>query len=452
MCVDPVAGETDTENCTTGIYVTVGPTVSVADAEIAEGEMLSFSVSLSEARDSSVDVQWESVRGTAVAGIDYAEASGTVTIPADETRATITVETIADDIPEANDTLTIRLVDTTPAPPAGVVLSVDGTQATGTIRNDDGDVRFADSHLRNAVLRTLNRPSDGEFTVEELASIRVLDASGTDEDKVDSLTGLEAATALRTLLLFDNIVADLSPLAHLGDLGELYLDRNGFENLDALAPLRGLTTLSLTGNRIDDLSPLEGLTALNQLWLDETGVLDLAPLAGLTALDFLVLRCANRNDFEGRADCESRSITDISPLAGLTNLTILDLNFNNVVDVSPLEGLTRLNILDLWGNEIEDLEPLRGLRDVIWMDLDDNEITDIAPLAELTVFERAPPERQPRPGPRAVGGAGGPRHAGFERERDHRHRAFGRPGATTAALAWRERDFGPFAVGGTGSA
>lgn len=383
MCVDPVAGETDTKNCTTGIYVTVGPTVSVADAETAEGEMMSFSVSLSEARDSPVEVQWESVRGTAVAGIDYPEVSGTVTIPADQTLATIAVETIADDIPEANDTFTIRLVDTSPAPPAGVVLSVDGTQATGTIRNDDGDVRFADSHLRNAVLRALNKPTDGEFTVEELASVRVLNASGTDEDKVDNLTGLEAATGLRTLLLFDNLVADLSPLAHLGDLGELYLDRNGLQSLDALAPLKGLTTLSLTGNRINDVSPLEGLTALNQLWLDETGVLDLAPLAGLTALDRLDLQCANRNDFEGRADCESRSITDISPLAGLTNLTILNLNFNNVVDIAPLQGLTRLNTLDLWGNEVEDLEPLRGLEDVFWMDLDDNEITDISPLAEL---------------------------------------------------------------------
>ena len=290
----------------------------------------------------------------------------------------------ADDIPEANDTFTIRLVDTAPAPPAGVVLSVDGAQAIGTIRNDDGDVRFADSHLRNAVLSALNKPPDGDFTVEELATVRELNASGTDTDEVDDLTGLEAATGLRTLLLFDNAVADLAPLGHLGDLKELYLDRNGFETLDALAPLKGLTTLSLTGNRIEDFSPLEGLTALNRLWLDETGMLDLAPLAGLTALALLDLQCTDRNDFEGRTDCESRSITDVSPLAGLTNLTNLDLNFNNVVDISPLAGLTRLNYLDLWGNEIEDLEPLRGLGDLYWMDLDDNEISDIAPLAGLT--------------------------------------------------------------------
>ncbi|MYK47158.1 MAG: hypothetical protein F4029_13130 [Gammaproteobacteria bacterium] len=383
LCVDPVPGETDDENCSAGVYVTVGPTVSVADAETAEGQTLSFSVSLSEARDAPVEVEWELVRDTAVAGIDYADASGTVTIPANQTLATIAVETIDDDVPEADDAFTIRLIGTSPPAPEGVVLSVDGVQATGTIKNNDGDPRFADSHLQAAVLRALNKPTDGEFTVEELASIRVLDASGTAEDKIDNLTGLEAATGLETLILFDNAVADLSPLGHLGDLEELFLDRNGLDNLEGLAPIKGLKALRLTGNPIDDLVPLAGLTSLNRLWLDQTGVVELGPLADLTALNLLVLQCADRYDFQGRAACEDESITDISALAGLTSLTELNLNFHNVVDVSALEGMTRMNSLDLWGNEIKDLEPLEGLEDVFWIDLDDNEITDVAPLAGL---------------------------------------------------------------------
>ncbi|MDE0659924.1 MAG: leucine-rich repeat domain-containing protein [Gammaproteobacteria bacterium] len=384
VCVDVVAGETDTDNCSPGYYVTVGPTVSVADAEIREGESMTFSVSLSAARDTPVDVQWELRRETAVAGLDYTDAAGTVTIPAGQTLGSISVETIADDIPEADDTFTIALVATSPDPPDGVVLSVDGTEATGTITNDDGDVKFADSHLRNAVLLALNKPSDADITLEELASLRVLDAAGTNENKIDNLTGLEAATGLETLLLFDNAVADLTPLGHLGDLHDLFLDRNGLDKLDGLAPLTGLTTLSLTGNPVRDLAPLADLTALTRLWLDETGVLELEPLAGLTALNLLVLQCADRNDFAGRAACEAESITDISDLAALTNLTELNLNFHNVVDVSALAGMTGMTTLDLWGNEIEDLEPLRGLENLYWMDLDDNEIAHVEPLAGLT--------------------------------------------------------------------
>ncbi|MDE0178824.1 MAG: leucine-rich repeat domain-containing protein [Gammaproteobacteria bacterium] len=387
LCVDAVPGETDTENCSDGVYVTVGPTVSVADSQTAEGEMLSFSVSLSQARDTPVEVEWELERETAVAGLDFADVSGKVTIPANQTAATISVETFADDIPEADDTFTVTLVTTTPEPPAGVVLSFDGTRATGTILNDDGEPKFADSHLRDAVLLALNKPLDGDFTLEELASLRVLDASGTDEDKVDNLTGLEAATGLETLLLFNNAVSDLSALGHLGGLKGLFLDRNGFQDLDGLAPLKGLVDLSLTGNPLQDLSPLADLSALERLWLDETGILDIAPLAELAALQVLILRCANRYDFVGRAACEDESITDISPLTGLTNLTTLDLNFNNVVDVRPLAGLTRLNYLDLWGNEISDLTPLENLVDLFWMGLDDNEITDIRPLAGLSIIE-----------------------------------------------------------------
>ena len=383
LCVDRVPDETDTENCSAGVYVTVGPTVSVADASNAEGQTLSFSVSVSEARETPVDVQWELVRDTAMAGIDYVDTSGSVTIPANQTLATIAVETIDDDVAEADDTFTVRLTGTTPAAPAGVVVSIEGGQATGTIRNDDGDPRFADPSLRDAVLRALNKPTDAEITIDELTSLRYLAASGTNVDKIDSLSGLEAATGLGTLILYDNAVADLSPLGHLGNLEELFLDRNGFGDLQGLAPLVGLKALSLTGNPVDDLSPLAGLTSLNRLWLDGTGVVDLGPLAGLTGLNRLILQCADDGNFAGRAACEDESITDISALAGLTNLTELNLNFHNVVDVSALRSMTRLNILDLWGNEIEDLDPLRGLQNLLWTDLDDNEITDIEPLAGL---------------------------------------------------------------------
>lgn len=376
LCVDKVEGETDTENCSAGVYVTVGPTVSVADAQTTEGESLAFSVSLSEPRDVPVDVEWELRRETAVAGLDYAGSSGKVTFAAGQTLTTISIETIADDIPEGDDTMAIALVGTTPAPPTGVVLSVDGTRATGTIRNDDGEPRFADPQLRAAVLRALYKPTDGEITVEDLAGLRVLDASGAEE-RIADLAGLEPATALQTLMLFNNAVRDLSPLGHLGELKALFLDGNGLRSLDALNALEGLTTLSLTGNPVADLSPLAGLTMLTRLWLDRTDVTDLRPLADLTSLEVLIL------EKQQSLDAADAGITDISALARLTNLTELNLNFNDVVDISALSGMNRLNNLDLWGNEIVDLEPLRALTSLFRMDLDDNEITEIEPLSGL---------------------------------------------------------------------
>ncbi len=374
ICVDGVEGETDPDNCSPGLYVTVGPTVSVADAQTTEGESLAFPVTLSALRDTAVEVEWALVRETAVASVDYDDVSGTVTIPANVTIGSISVDTIADDIAEADDTFTVALVATAPDGPAGVVLSADASQATGTIINDDGDPKFADAGLEAAVLAALNKPADGEVTVDELASLRVLDASARE---IDSLDGLEPATALRSLILTDNSVSDLAPLGHLGDLKQLVLERNGFRDLAALAPLKGLASLGLTGNPVVDVSPLAALTGLTRLWLDETDVTDVTPLAELTSLEMLFL------DKPQELDAVEVGITDVSALAGLTNLTDLDLNFNDVVDVSALAGMTRLNYLDLWGNEIEDVAPLGSLRNLFWMDLDDNRISDISPLAGL---------------------------------------------------------------------
>ena len=378
ICVDDVEGETDTDNCSPGLYVTVGPTVSVADAQTTEGESLSFPVTLSEARATPVDVEWALIRETAVAGVDYDDVSGTLTIPANQTAGSISVATIADDIPEADDTFTIELGATTPAAPAGVVLSVDGHRATGTIKNDDGDPKFQDAGLEEAVLAALNKLSDDEVTLDDLASLRSLDATGRE---IENLGGLEPATALRSLVLTDNEVGDLTPLGHLGELRRLILDRNGFRDVAALAPLKGLTSLSLTGNPVDDVSALSALSGLTRLWLDQTDLTDVTPLAELEALEMLFL------DKARELDPAEAGITDISALAGLTKLTDLNLNFNDVVDISALAGMKRLNYLDLWGNEIEDLTPLGPLRNLFWMDLDDNRISDIGPLANLGDIE-----------------------------------------------------------------
>ena len=348
LCVDAVEGETDTDNCSPAVHVTVGPTVSArALSASKEGQPVTFSIELSEARDTDVDVQWKLVGVTAVADLDYVESSGTLTIPANETVGSISVETKQDDALEGDDTFTLVLIGTTPPPPAGVVLSVDGIEVTGVIEDDSGVHEFEDQKLHDVVLRALGKSTEAEYTVEELASIRQLDASGSE---VKMLGGLEAATGLETLILDDNAVTELAPLGHLAKLTRLELADNGIEDLSGLTPVESLRLLGLAGNPITDLSPLAELIDLRQL------------------------------------DLESSSVADIAPLADLTNLTTLNLNFNDIVDISPLTRLTRMTTLDLWGNEISDVSALAGMTRLFWVDLDDNEITDIEPLRGLTTL------------------------------------------------------------------
>ena len=65
--------------------------------------------------------------------------------------------------------------------------------------------------------------------------------------------------------MWDNDIEDLSPLATLTGLRELWLPCNLISDLSPLAGLDKLVQLNVYGNRITSLEPLRGMTGLNQL-------------------------------------------------------------------------------------------------------------------------------------------------------------------------------------------
>ena len=175
--------------------------------------------------------------------------------------------------------------------------------------------------------------------------------------------------------------SDLSALAGLTNLEDLYLYLDGVSDLNGLSGMSGLKSLVLTGNmEIADLSPLAGLTKLQSLEVPLGGenvgvdlsplagladlrtlrtgsnVTDLTPLSGLTGLRELDLTYGG---YSARDSKEYRSLEPLSSLTGLTSLTIRNLW---VSDLSPLSGLTKLRSLTIYnGASIEDLSPLAGL-------------------------------------------------------------------------------------------
>ena len=108
------------------------PAMSVADARVeeAEGAVLTFAVTLSRAPTTSVTVDYATSDGTAQAGADYTATSGTLTIPAGSTSATIEVPVLDDAHDDDDETLTLTLANA-----SGAILA-DAT-ATGTIDNND---------------------------------------------------------------------------------------------------------------------------------------------------------------------------------------------------------------------------------------------------------------------------------------------------------------------------
>ncbi|TGQ61284.1 hypothetical protein EN855_033580, partial [Mesorhizobium sp. M1C.F.Ca.ET.212.01.1.1] len=85
------------------------PTVSIGDASVTEGGKAQFTVSLSNTYAYDIKVYYGTGDGTATAGSDYTGTGGYVVIPAGQTTATVTVQTIDDYYKEANETFNVTL-------------------------------------------------------------------------------------------------------------------------------------------------------------------------------------------------------------------------------------------------------------------------------------------------------------------------------------------------------
>ena len=113
------------------------PTVTIADASADEGDSITFTVSVQPTHNAPITLDYETVDYTAISHRhvdDYTAASGQITIPANESSATITVQTTEDTDLEVDDQFTLVL-SKRPDTPDDVVLGK--STAIGRIINDE---------------------------------------------------------------------------------------------------------------------------------------------------------------------------------------------------------------------------------------------------------------------------------------------------------------------------
>ena len=226
-----------------------------------------------------------------------------------------------------------------------------------------------------------------EADYEAISQMTGLERLEIVDSPISQLDFLKNLTSLKRLHIRGSrepagTFSDLSALAGLTNLEDLYLYLDGVSDLNGLSGMSQLKSLVLTGNmEIADLSPLAGLTKLQSLEVplggENVGV-DLSPLAGLA--DLRTLRTGS-------------NVTDLSPLSGLTGLRELDLTYGgysardskeyrSLEPLSSLTGLTSLTIRNLW---VSDLSPLSGLTKLRSLTIYNGaSIEDLSPLAGLT--------------------------------------------------------------------
>ena len=113
------------------------PTLSVSDASVTEGNTgttsMSFSVALSQAASEDVTFDYATTAGSAVAPDDYTAATGTLTIPAGQTKQTISVDVNGDLLEEGRESFQVNLSN-------AVNATLADANAEGTILDNDQTV------------------------------------------------------------------------------------------------------------------------------------------------------------------------------------------------------------------------------------------------------------------------------------------------------------------------
>lgn len=109
--------------------------INIANATVVEGNAgtssRALAVSLSAASDQTVTVDYATANGTATAGSDYVNTSGTVAFAPGQTTATVDLPVIGDTVTEGDETVMVDFSNPVDA-------TLQATQATITIQNDDG--------------------------------------------------------------------------------------------------------------------------------------------------------------------------------------------------------------------------------------------------------------------------------------------------------------------------
>ena len=122
-------------------------------------------------------------------------------------------------------------------------------------------VDIPDSNLRAAIETTLGTASGDPITAAEMATLPFFIAIDAN---ISVLTGLEYATNLTYLFLWNNAISDLTPLGGLTNLQFPDLQGNSVSDLSPVMGLTNLIFLGLRDNSVSELSPLVANTELGE--------------------------------------------------------------------------------------------------------------------------------------------------------------------------------------------
>ena len=250
------------------------------------------------------------------------------------------------------------------------------------INADAGDILYTDELWQ---ITEFTIP-EGVGSLEDLRLMPYLRSLTIEGQKITSLSELANLTRLETLRFVNCRFSDsklLSTVAALPNLTSLTLSDCGLSTIADLAGAQKLEYLDLSSNGgLRDLSVLAEMTTLRELYVQNNAVTTLEKLAGLTNLEKLDVSynaitslsyLANSIKLRGLI-ADGNQISDTIGISSLTLLEKLSLNYNKLTDVSSLAFCTELKELSFNNNEVKNISSLSSLNNLETLDFSYNSV------------------------------------------------------------------------------
>lgn len=189
------------------------------------------------------------------------------------------------------------------------------------------------------------------FKVSDLQTITVFNG-GSD---IDDLTGLQCSTKMSQFKISRSRIDNVDALINMHKLDDVKIEDSLLEDLSGLSGATNVNILMLDNNKIKDVTPLATMGMDNapkaawELSLENNQITDITPLAKIRDVQIIV---ANNNNISGAL-----------PTFNAPHLSQLHLSDNQIDDISSVENLKNdlgLKItLALENNKIIDMSPAK---------------------------------------------------------------------------------------------
>ena len=243
-------------------------------------------------------------------------------------------------------------------------------------------VSFSGNQIKDvSALKGMDKIYDIDLSSNELTSLKDLADNkeilflNVNHNKLTSLSGLEQMIRLKKLECSNNEIADLGGITNCTVLEYVNINKNKISDITLLSKSASkLKTVLLDDNQVSDLSPLKGASNMKYLTFNNNKISDISVVKDFKELSII--------------SGDKNSITSIDALKGLISLTTISFAHNKITDMAPIKSMSAskkdtIDIIDLSYNQIKKVE-LTNSRKYEGVFLFSNPITSVDEVKDIS--------------------------------------------------------------------